>query len=110
MDLHRRPADVLDMRIDLERVADFHRADELHGVKRDGDDAAVRPFDAGDAAGLVHARQHPAAENIAIGIGVRRHGADADGERAARGGVGVMKGSLALACAVWKSGSRGDTI
>jgi hypothetical protein len=88
VDLHRRAADVLHLGIDLERVADLDRADELHGVERDGDDAAVRPLDAGDAAGLVHAREHPAAENVAVGVGVRRHGADAHRERAARGGVG----------------------
>jgi hypothetical protein len=88
VDLHRRAADVFDVGIDLERVADLHRADELHGVERDGDDAAVRALDAGDAAGLVHAREHPAAEYVAVGVGVRRHGADAHRERAARGGVG----------------------
>ena len=96
--------------IDLDRFPGLDLAGELHGIERDGNDAAMRQLDAGNAAGLVHARQYPAAENVAIGIGVRQHGADADGERAARGGVGVMKGSLALACAVWKSGSRGDTI
>ncbi len=42
----------------LEHVADPHRADEGHGVDRDGDDAALRALDSGDAAGLVHARQH----------------------------------------------------
>src|ERR1043166_10123526 len=53
MDLHRGAADALHRRIDLEHVADPHRADELHGVERHGDDAAAGAFDAGDAAGLV---------------------------------------------------------
>jgi hypothetical protein len=39
-------------------------------LDRDGDDAAARALDPGDAAGLVHAREHPAAENIAVGVGV----------------------------------------
>ncbi len=37
----------------------------------------------GYPAGLVHTRQHPAAEDIAIGIGVRGHCDNAHGERAA---------------------------
>src|SRR3546814_9899109 len=36
------------------------------------------------AAGDVHLRQHPAAEDVAAGIGVGGHGEGAGGERAAR--------------------------
>jgi len=51
----------------------------------------------GDAAGLVHAREHPAAENVAVGIGVRRHGDDAHGECAARARMRIGHGA-AVSC------------
>lgn len=88
VDFHRRAADALDLGVDLEHVADPHRPNECHRIDCDGDDAAFRALDTGNAPGLVHPRQHPAAENIAVGVGVGGHGGDADGELAAGAAVG----------------------
>src|SRR6185437_16693428 len=96
VNLHRGAADTFHDRVDLEHIADAHRADELHRLDRDGDDAAAGALDAGDAAGLVHARHHPAAEDVAIGVGVGRHRADAHGELAARAQVVAHVGFPAL--------------
>jgi uncharacterized protein YdiU (UPF0061 family) len=54
-------------------VADVDRLVEAHGVHRDGRDAAVGRLGRGDAAGDVHLCQHPATEDVAGRVGVRRH-------------------------------------
>ena len=84
VNLHRGAADALHIGEHLQHVADPHRLQERHRIDRHGDDTAARPLHPGDAAGLVHPRHHPAAEDIAIGIGVRRHGDHPHGQRAAR--------------------------
>ena len=68
--------------------------------------ALSRALDPGDAAGLVHARQHPATEDVAVGVGVGRHRADADREHAARRGVAVCHDENVLR--LWRhlTGSR----
>ena len=86
MDLHRGPADGLDLGIDAEHVADLHGPDEGHRIHRNGDDTALRPVDAGDAAGGVHSRHHPAAEDVAIRVGVGRHRKRADRQLTLRRG------------------------
>ena len=73
-DAHRGPTDALDPRVDAEHVADLDGADERHAVDRHRDDAAPRPVHAGDAARDVHLRHDPAAEDVAVGVGVGRHG------------------------------------
>ena len=92
VDLHARPADVADARVDAQDVADLDRTDEGHAVKGDGDDAPLRALDAADAAGLVHLAEHPPAENVAVGVGVARHRHQAHREVAARLVVGVGRG------------------
>ena len=68
VNLHRGAADALDLGIDFEHVTNPHRLDELHGIDGDGDDAAAGALDGGDAAGLIHAGQHPAAENTPLAL------------------------------------------
>jgi hypothetical protein len=84
VDLHRGAPDALHFGIDLEHVADAHRLDEGHRLDHDCHDTALRALHACDAAGLVHVRHHPAAEDVAVGIGVGRHRDGAHGEFAAR--------------------------
>src|SRR3546814_18975570 len=55
-------------------VADIDRTVEHHGVDGDGSNAPGGARTGGDAAGDVHLRQHPAAEDVAAGIGVGGHG------------------------------------
>ena len=56
-----------------DQVADVDRAVERHAIQRRGRDAAARALMRDDAGGEVHLRQHPAAEDVARRIGVRRH-------------------------------------
>jgi len=55
-----------------------------HGFDRGRHDAALGALARRYAAGDVHLRQHPAAENVAMRIGVGRHGKRARGQLAAR--------------------------
>ena len=87
MDLHRGAPDALDLGVDLQHVADTHRLDEGHPLDHDRHHAALRAFDARDAAGLVHVRHHPAAEDVAVCVGVGRHRDRAYRKGAARLGL-----------------------
>ena len=58
----------------------MHGADEGHGIHFDRNDAAACFVDTGYAARLIHHAHDPAAENIAIGVGVLRHGDTAHSE------------------------------
>ncbi len=62
-----------------EQVAHVHGVVELEGVHRHGDHPAAGAAAGEDAAGQVHLRHDPAAEDVAGGIGVGRHGQHADG-------------------------------
>ena len=84
MNLHRRPPDVIDRRVHAQHVADLDRADEGHRVDGDRDDASLRLLHRRDSAGLVHLAQHPAAEDVAVGVGVARHGDQANRQFAPR--------------------------
>jgi len=90
MDLHRGPPDLLDAGVDAQHVANLDRSDKGHGLDGDGHDASLRALHGGDAAGLVHLAQHPAAENVAIGVGVGGHGDEANGKIAMRLVVGCF--------------------
>ena len=71
--------------LDAQHVADPHRPDEGHAVDRDGDHPPAGAFSAGDAAGEIHLGKNPAAEDVARGIRVARHGHGAQRQFAFRG-------------------------
>ena len=80
-DRHRRAADLLDLGIDRDHVAQVDRRDELHLVDRDRRDRTVGAARGDDAGGDVHLAQHPAAEDMAVGVDVARAGDDAQDRR-----------------------------
>src|SRR3546814_8089098 len=96
----RRRADPHDVAIAAQHVANGDRPDEGHRLDADGDHAAAGAAGGGEAAGDVHLAEHPAAEDIAVRIGVRRHG----------GGAGVhLAARLALRVAVAGGGQAGES-
>ena len=76
LDAHRG-APALDVRIDRDQVAQVDRRDELHRLDRDGRDRSLARREATMPAGDVHLAQHPAAEDMAVGIDVARARHDA---------------------------------
>src|SRR3546814_20803736 len=58
------------MRVDRDDVAQQDRRDELHRLDRHRRDRALRRAPGDDAARDVHLAQHPAAEDMAVGIDV----------------------------------------
>ena len=87
MDLHRGTPDALDLGVDLQHVAHTHRLDEGHPLDHDRHHAALRALDTRYAAGLIHVRHHPAAEDVAVCVGVGRHRDGAYRKGAARLGL-----------------------
>src|SRR5687768_2026966 len=77
VDLHldgdRGVADALDVDVEGEHVADLHRLLEHELLHRDGGDAAAREARRERAAGDVDLRHDPAAEDVAVLVGVGRH-------------------------------------
>ena len=71
-DRYRRAAAPLLARIDRHDVAQQDRRDELHALDRDRGDRPLRQPMRDDAPGYVHLAQHPAAENMTIGVDVRQ--------------------------------------
>ena len=71
-DAHRRAADPLDLGIDRDQVAQVDRRDELHRLDRDRRDRPLGAARGDDARGDVHLAQHPAAEDVAVGVDVAR--------------------------------------
>ena len=59
--------------IEAHHVADQHRLLEHERIHRDRRDASARASRRGYGARDVHLRHHPAAEDIAVLVGVRRH-------------------------------------
>jgi hypothetical protein len=74
VDRERRAALAHELAIDGHHVTHIDGADELRPVDGDGGDAPLSPLAGEDATGDIHLREHPAAENVAARIGVRRHG------------------------------------
>jgi hypothetical protein len=59
----------------------------VHRLYGDGHDPALSALDPGDTAGLIHLRHHPPAEDVAVGVRLRRHRDRAHGQLAARFGI-----------------------
>ena len=66
----RRAPDALDFGIDADHVAQVNRLDELHLVDRDRRDRSAGAARRDDARGDIHLAQHPAAEDMAVGVDV----------------------------------------
>src|SRR5580692_1710733 len=79
----RAASDPRHMAVDADEIADPDRLVKSHGLHRHGGDPALRPAGGDGAAGNIHLRQHPAAENIAVGIHVGWHRRGADDRLAA---------------------------
>ena len=62
------------MPVAADDVADFDRADKVHFLNGNGNDASLCDFCRQYAAAQIHLRHNPAAENVLVGIGVARHG------------------------------------
>src|SRR3954462_13056796 len=73
----RGGADALELDVERQHVADLHRLLEYELLHRDGGDAAARDAAGDGAAGDVHLRHDPAAEYVAVLVGVGRHRHDA---------------------------------
>ena len=84
MDFHRSPADTLHLCVDAKHIAHLDGPDEGHGVDRNRHHPALGALDPCNAARLIHPRKHPAAEDIAVRIGVGGHGNGAHGKVSAR--------------------------
>lgn len=61
------------MPVAADDVADLDRADEVHFLNGDGNDASLCDFRCQYAAAQIHLRHNPAAENVLVGIGIARH-------------------------------------
>ena len=79
-------------RVSGDKVADIDGLVEGHAFHRHGGDARSGPFGRHHAAGQVHLGQPPAAEDVAIGVGIGRHGDGAQGQHAGRRFRGVGEG------------------
>ena len=101
-DLHRGAPDLLDLGIDRDQVAQVDRGEELHLVDRDRRDRAIGAARGDDARGDVHLAQHPAAEDMAVGVDVARAGDDAqDGAAMGFGHCSSLSDRAAPASASW---------
>jgi hypothetical protein len=61
-----------DLGIDRKNIVEQDRRDELHRLDGDGGDRPHGLAGGDDAPGNVHLAEHPAAEDVAIGIDVAR--------------------------------------
>ena len=79
------PADLEDFAVNRDLVADRYRFVEHDPVHRHGHRPALGAARGDQAGGRIHQAHQPAAEDVAIGVGVGRHRGDADGGIAALG-------------------------
>lgn len=70
---HRATADADDTGEQLDQISDANRREEAKLLHRHGRDTALRQRDGNRGSGNIGLRQHPAAEDITVRIGVRRH-------------------------------------
>lgn len=95
MDAHGGAAQPFHVGVAAEHVADIYGQVEGHGVDRHRRHPAARPLRGEDAAGDVHLGQQPAAEDVAAGVGVRRHRQRADLQFAPRLALAGTGGRIA---------------
>ena len=93
IDGDRGGADAQDSAITADYIADVHRFYEDDGFGGDGNDAATSNLPGEDAAGDIHLRHDPAAENVAVRVGVGGHGQSSENKLALRG-RGVFHGCV----------------
>ena len=74
MQRDRRSSDPFNRGVDAECVADLDRSLKGHLLHCSGYDPATGALTGPDAGRQVHLCHDPATENIAIGVGVARHG------------------------------------
>ena len=98
VNLHRSVADFNQFAVAGDDIADRNGAVEDDFIGRHGGGTAAGGFVGKDAAGNIHLRHQPASENIAVGIGIGRHGHRAQQQAALRFGVlfGVHRFSFCL--------------
>ena len=104
VNLHRSVADFNQFAVAGDDIADRNGAVEDDFIGRYGGGTAAGGFVGKDAAGNIHLRHQPAAENIAVGIGIGRHGHRAQQQAALRFGAlfGVHRFSFLFGiAAVW---------
>ena len=77
---------MVDCGVDGKHISNLDRADECHRLNGDRDDAPLSLLGRANAPSLIHLADHPAAENIAVGVGVARHSDQANRQFAARRG------------------------
>ena len=87
VNLHRSVADFNQFAVAGDDIADGNGAVEDDFIGRYGGCTAAGGFVGKDAAGNIHLRHQPAAENIAVGIGIGRHGHRAQQQAALRFGA-----------------------
>jgi len=73
VDRDRRAADMRDRRVEAHHVAHQHRLLEHERIHGDGGHASACPPGSRYGAGDVDLRHHPAAEDVSVLIGIRRH-------------------------------------
>ena len=90
-DRHRSAADLFDLGIDRDQIAQVDRGDELHRLDRDRSNRALGPPRSDDASRNVHLTKHPATEDMAVGVDIGRPGDDAQNRRSFK--IGLSKSS-----------------
>ena len=88
MNRDRRAPDPHQIGVDRNEIADIDGFAKVHRLDRNGHGAGFRDLGSEHAAADIHLAQQPAAEDVAIGVGIGRHRQGADAEIAARLGLG----------------------
>jgi hypothetical protein len=88
MDRDRGAPDPHQIGVDGHEIPHIDGFAEIHRFNRDRHRARLGDLGSEHAAADIHLAQQPATENVAIGVGVRRHRQRADAEIATRLGFG----------------------
>jgi hypothetical protein len=88
IDGDRGGADAQDPAITADYIADMYRLYKDYGFGGDGDDAATGNLPGENAAGDIHLRHDPTAENVAVRVGIGGHGQGPENKLALRDGIG----------------------
>jgi len=79
-----------------DEIADINRLAEIHGFDRHRDGAGFRDLGGENAAADIHLAEQPAAEDIAVLVGVGGHRQRADTEIANRLRLGIQRRVIGL--------------